>query len=51
MSRDRRDRAAARETSLEALLATREIVVFCGSGGVGKTTVAAAAALADELGA
>lgn len=33
------------ETSLEALLATKEIVVFCGSGGVGKTTVAAAAAL------
>ena len=34
-------RAAA---SLEALLATREVVVFCGSGGVGKTSVAAAAA-------
>ena len=33
-------------TSLESLLATREIVVFCGSGGVGKTTTAAAAALA-----
>ncbi|MCJ7671695.1 MAG: AAA family ATPase [Acidimicrobiia bacterium] len=49
MSRDRRDRAAARETSLEALLATREIVVFCGSGGVGKTTVAAAAALAAAV--
>ncbi len=31
--------------SLESLLATREIVVFCGSGGVGKTSVAAAAAL------
>jgi anion-transporting ArsA/GET3 family ATPase len=31
--------------SFSALLATREIVVFCGSGGVGKTTVAAAAAL------
>ena len=31
--------------SLEALLATKEIVVFCGSGGVGKTSVAAAAAL------
>jgi len=30
---------------LEALLATKEVVVFCGSGGVGKTTVAAAAAL------
>jgi len=30
---------------LEPLLATKEIVVFCGSGGVGKTSVAAAAAL------
>jgi anion-transporting ArsA/GET3 family ATPase len=40
--------AAQAETSastLESLLATREIVVFCGSGGVGKTTTAAAAAL------
>ncbi|MCJ7438780.1 MAG: AAA family ATPase [Acidimicrobiia bacterium] len=45
MSRDRGDRSPSREASLEALLATREIVVFCGSGGVGKTTVAAAAAL------
>jgi len=45
MSRGRADRSPSRETSLEALLATREIVVFCGSGGVGKTTVAAAAAL------
>jgi anion-transporting ArsA/GET3 family ATPase len=31
--------------SLEPLLAAREVVVFCGSGGVGKTSVAAAAAL------
>jgi len=30
---------------LETLLATREVVVFCGSGGVGKTSTAAAAAL------
>jgi len=30
-------------TSLEQLLATREIVIACGSGGVGKTTTAAAA--------
>jgi len=45
MTRDRGDRSPSRETSIEALLATREIVVFCGSGGVGKTTVAAAAAL------
>ena len=35
-----------RAARLEALLATREIVVFCGSGGVGKTSTAAAAALA-----
>jgi anion-transporting ArsA/GET3 family ATPase len=34
-----------RATSLESLLATREVAVFCGSGGVGKTTTAAAAAL------
>jgi anion-transporting ArsA/GET3 family ATPase len=32
--------------SLEPLLASREIVVFCGSGGVGKTTTAAATGLA-----
>jgi anion-transporting ArsA/GET3 family ATPase len=39
-------------TSLEPLLASREIVVFCGSGGVGKTTTAAATAVAavTELG-
>jgi anion-transporting ArsA/GET3 family ATPase len=39
-------------TSIEPLLASREIVVFCGSGGVGKTTTAAATALvaAAELG-
>jgi anion-transporting ArsA/GET3 family ATPase len=36
----------ARPAGLESLLATREIVVFCGSGGVGKTSTAAAAALA-----
>jgi anion-transporting ArsA/GET3 family ATPase len=35
-----------RATRMESLLATREIVVFCGSGGVGKTSTAAAAALA-----
>jgi len=33
-------------TSLEPLLATREIVVFCGSGGVGKTSIAAASGVA-----
>jgi anion-transporting ArsA/GET3 family ATPase len=32
-------------TNLEQLLATKEVVVFCGSGGVGKTSVAAAAAV------
>jgi anion-transporting ArsA/GET3 family ATPase len=32
--------------SFEALLATREVVIFCGSGGVGKTSVAAAAGVA-----
>jgi anion-transporting ArsA/GET3 family ATPase len=32
-------------TNLEQLLATKEVVVFCGSGGVGKTSVAAASAL------
>jgi anion-transporting ArsA/GET3 family ATPase len=31
-------------TSIEPLLATKEIVICCGSGGVGKTTTAAAAA-------
>jgi anion-transporting ArsA/GET3 family ATPase len=31
--------------SLAALLAAREVVVFCGSGGVGKTSTAAASAL------
>jgi anion-transporting ArsA/GET3 family ATPase len=31
--------------SLAALLAAREVVVYCGSGGVGKTSVAAASAL------
>jgi anion-transporting ArsA/GET3 family ATPase len=32
--------------SIESLLATKEILVFCGSGGVGKTSVAASAGLA-----
>jgi anion-transporting ArsA/GET3 family ATPase len=32
-------------TSIEQLLAAKEIVIVCGSGGVGKTSVAAAAAL------
>jgi anion-transporting ArsA/GET3 family ATPase len=37
---DERELAVAR--TLEALVATREIVISCGSGGVGKTTTAAA---------
>jgi anion-transporting ArsA/GET3 family ATPase len=37
--------AASGAGGLERLLAAKEIVVFCGSGGVGKTSVAAAAAL------
>lgn len=39
-----RSRSDSMPTSLESLLATKEIAVFCGSGGVGKTTTAAAAA-------
>jgi anion-transporting ArsA/GET3 family ATPase len=35
--------------TLEQLLAAREIVVFCGSGGVGKTSTAAAAALGASM--
>src|SRR5207249_4236402 len=37
-------RADARLSSLEQLFAAKEIVIHCGSGGVGKTTTAAAAA-------
>jgi anion-transporting ArsA/GET3 family ATPase len=40
----RAERRRAREGSLDGLLATKEIVVACGPGGVGKTTTAAAAA-------
>ena len=40
-----RRRSADEPVTLEQLLAAKEIVVFCGSGGVGKTSVAAAAAL------
>ncbi len=36
-------------TSLEQLLAAKEVVVFCGSGGVGKTSVAAASALGASV--
>ena len=38
--------AALEGGSLEALLASREVVIFCGAGGVGKTSVAAASAVA-----
>ena len=38
-------RAGEGADGLEQLLAAKEIVVFCGSGGVGKTSVAAAAAV------
>ena len=41
----RRRSSDAGPVTLEQLLAAKEIVVFCGSGGVGKTSVAAAAAL------
>ncbi|HET6949588.1 MAG TPA: ArsA-related P-loop ATPase [Acidimicrobiales bacterium] len=37
-------RRPAPTTSIESLLAAKEIVICCGSGGVGKTTTAAAAA-------
>jgi anion-transporting ArsA/GET3 family ATPase len=43
------ERPIARATTLEQLFATKEIVVFCGSGGVGKTSVAAAAALGASV--
>src|SRR5437763_2111653 len=39
-----RRRASDQATTIEHLLAAKEIVVSCGSGGVGKTTTAAAAA-------
>ena len=40
----KRRRDDERATSLEHLLAAKEIAIVCGSGGVGKTTTAAAAA-------
>ena len=51
-TRSARSSACEPPPGLEQLLATKEIVVFCGSGGVGKTSVAAAAALgaASRLG-
>jgi len=41
--------SGARTASLESLLASREVLVFCGSGGVGKTSTAAAAGLAAAV--
>ncbi len=43
------DRPRPDPASLETLLATREILVTCGAGGVGKTTVAAALAAMAAL--
>jgi anion-transporting ArsA/GET3 family ATPase len=37
------------EPSIESLLASKEIVVFCGSGGVGKTSVAASSGVAAAM--
>jgi anion-transporting ArsA/GET3 family ATPase len=44
-----RRRASDDPVTLEQLFAAKEIVVFCGSGGVGKTSVAAAAALGATM--
>ncbi|MCE7883763.1 MAG: ArsA family ATPase, partial [Actinobacteria bacterium ATB1] len=43
MNARRRDRPGIEELGFEGLLAAKEIMVFCGSGGVGKTSCAAAA--------
>jgi anion-transporting ArsA/GET3 family ATPase len=43
-------RGDERAATFEQLLAAKEIVVFCGSGGVGKTSVAAATALGATMG-
>jgi anion-transporting ArsA/GET3 family ATPase len=45
VSARRRSTDTDRAVTLQQLFAAKEIVVFCGSGGVGKTSVAAAAAL------
>ncbi len=44
MARRNPPKADARRVSLDGLMASKEIVVACGPGGVGKTTTAAAAA-------
>src|SRR5205807_3071456 len=43
-TRRQSDRSNQRAASVEQLLAAKEIVISCGSGGVGKTTTAAAMA-------
>jgi anion-transporting ArsA/GET3 family ATPase len=42
-------RADGASPSIESLLVSREVLVFCGSGGVGKTSMAAATALAAAV--
>ena len=45
MARGARDRQAGQQaTTIEQLLASKEVVISCGSGGVGKTTTAASLA-------
>src|SRR5437764_10607677 len=39
----------AQATSIEQLLASKEVVISCGSGGVGKTTTAAALAAMEAV--
>ena len=48
-SRPSRPSGAQGRGSLEQLLAAKEIVICCGAGGVGKTTIAAAAATMASL--
>jgi anion-transporting ArsA/GET3 family ATPase len=45
----REAQAAASQAALDALLASKRVVVTCGAGGVGKTTTAAALALRAAL--
>ena len=49
MARRARPRPAEDEATLEQLLAAKEVVITCGAGGVGKTTVAAALATMAAL--
>src|ERR1700736_6907451 len=45
MAEGRAGRGGRDRQSMDGLLATKEIVIACGPGGVGKTTTAAAAAV------